>query len=67
MGSNTFMERCLSGEAVPQDDSTAVDHWHDGDDSRSLRNALGLTPEEYEEWVAGKVSFSALVERRRAG
>ena len=52
----TFVSACLEGEADLFDLDDYVDYWHDNDTGISLREFLGLTPYEYQEW--GKSSDS---------
>jgi hypothetical protein len=49
---DTFLDRCLRGVALPEHADDFVDAWHArGEDDRTLREALGLTPEEYARFV----------------
>jgi hypothetical protein len=49
--SKTFVEQCLGGDALVEDIDDFVDRWHDGHDDRSLREAIGLSTDEYDLWV----------------
>jgi hypothetical protein len=62
---DTFMERCLAGEADILDVDAAVDLWIEGDDPRSLPQALGLSPAEYAACVEDSTALAELLEARR--
>jgi hypothetical protein len=48
----TFVDRCLQGEALISEIDDFVDRWHDAvDEERSLAEFLGLTESEYALWV----------------
>ena len=51
MSDMTFVEKCLSGSARPEEIEDYVDFWHTGGDNRELYQYLGLTLEEYSRWV----------------
>ncbi len=56
MYNKTYIQACLDGEANLFDLDDYVDYWHEHDTGNTLREFLGLTPYEYEEW--GKSSDS---------
>lgn len=61
----TFMEQLVIGTAEPKDIHDWVGRWHDGpSDDMSLRAWLGMTKEEYEEWVRDEYCLPRLVEYR---
>lgn len=52
----TFLDACLSGDAIISDVDDWVDRWHDAGGApeghkQSLAEFLGLNPEEYALWV----------------
>jgi hypothetical protein len=47
----TFVARCLAGTAAPSDIDDFVERWHSSESSRSLRQCLGFTADEYAIWV----------------
>lgn len=62
----TFIDRCLAGQAVAEDVDDAVDAWHECDDPRELREVLGLTAEEYAQWVTAPSILQTIISSRRA-
>lgn len=56
MYSKTYIQACLDGEATIFDLDDYIDFWHESDMDITLREFLGLTPYEYQEW--GKNSNS---------
>ena len=61
MLSKTYVQACLDGDANIFDLDDYIDYWHDNDTGVTLREFLGLTPYEYQEW--GKNSDFAEYER----
>jgi hypothetical protein len=49
--SPTFVDLCLSGQAVAEDVDDYVSRWHDETDPRPLHTFLGFTEDEYAIWV----------------
>jgi hypothetical protein len=49
--SPTFVDLCLSGQAVADDIDDYVSRWHDGTDPRPLHTFLGFSEDEYAIWV----------------
>ena len=65
MKSKTFIEMCVRGERAPADIDAFVEAWHMATgEERSLRESLGLTAQEYADWVSDPESLSAAIERR---
>ena len=62
---DTFVGRCLRGEVQVEAVDDAVDAWHDGGNSSTLREHLGLDEREYALWVLQPDLLHRLVERRR--
>ncbi len=56
MYKKTFIQSCLDGEATLFDLDEYIDYWHEHETGLTLREFLGLTPYEYQEW--GKNSDS---------
>ena len=50
MLSKTYVQACLDGDANIFDLDDYIDYWHDNDTGVTLREFLGLTPYEYQEW-----------------
>lgn len=47
----SFMEQLIKGEAPPEAMDDFIDLWHEGDDTRSLPEFLGMSEDEYGLWV----------------
>jgi hypothetical protein len=63
----TFVEQCLNGDALADDIDDFVDRWHDGRDSRTLREAIGLSKDEYDLWVQGPSTLKTILFARSEG
>lgn len=62
----TFIERCLSGSARPEDVDDWVDAWHDGAGAASsLAAFLGMSDEEYAIWVETPDSLPFILHAHR--
>lgn len=48
----TFLEDVLTGSRLAFEIDDAVAAWHAGESELSLREALGLRPDEYELWLS---------------
>ena len=48
---SSFIDMCLSGEALLDDIDDFVDRWHDGDSALPIHEYLGMTRDEYLSWV----------------
>ncbi len=49
--STTFIGKCLSGDALYEDIDDYIDLWHNSDSEEKLHEFLGMTHDEYIEWV----------------
>ena len=47
----TFIEQCISGEALTDDVEEFVERWHAGTDPRELHEYLGMSWREYSLWM----------------
>jgi hypothetical protein len=63
--SKTFIEMCVNSERTDDDVDSFVEAWHTSGDKRSLRESLGLSAEEYADWVARPESIATIVDARR--
>ncbi|WP_457095192.1 hypothetical protein [Mycobacteroides abscessus] len=60
----TFVDACLSGEALASDIDDWVDSWHDTEfvgNAPSLDEYLGFTPDEGRLWVEKPRSLGAII------
>ena len=48
---SSFIEKCLSGDALPDEIDDFVDRWHEGDSDLPIHEYLGMTRDEYLSWV----------------
>lgn len=48
---NSFVEKCVRGEVLPNEVDDYVDTWHNSDSEFSLREFLGMTIKEYNLWI----------------
>lgn len=62
---NSFVQKCLNGEANPEELDEQIEYWHTHDTGVTLREYLGLTHSEYEEWGKGNNSTFRDIIRRR--
>ncbi len=68
MYENSFIQKCLNGEADLFELDTYIEYWHAHDVEVSLRDYLGLTPAEYEAWGTGSDSiFRDIIRCRMEG
>ena len=68
MTADTFVAKCLAGEADLDAIDDFVDAWHDGAGPElELREFLGMTPDEYALWVEQPGSLSAILSVHRFG
>lgn len=68
MCENSFIQKCLNGEADISELDTYVENWHTHAMEVSLRDYLGLTPAEYKAWSTGNDSiFRDIIRCRMEG
>ena len=65
MYENSFIQKCLNGKANLFELDNYIEFWHTHDVEVSLRDYLGLTSSEYEEWENGSDSIFRDILRRR--
>jgi hypothetical protein len=65
--SEPYMSMVLDGRALWTDIDDYVDRWHEGDDSESLHDYLGFTPEEYSLWVEQPQALRLIIAARERG
>lgn len=63
---DTFIEKCLRGDSLPQDINDYVDYWHQGESDQPLYAFLGMTREEYGAWVERPDTLSSILKARRS-
>ncbi|MBI3119607.1 MAG: hypothetical protein HYZ00_13010 [Candidatus Hydrogenedentes bacterium] len=63
----TFLDMVISGNAHPKDIDEFVDRWHEGRESGTLAEALGMSEDEYALWVQKSDALGLIIEARAAG
>jgi len=61
----TFLGQCVAGTRNPDDVDDRIDRWHDGDSKAELHEHLGMTQEEYANFVLAHDALPHIVEIRR--
>ena len=61
----TFVQAFLDGEVKEFDVNDWVEYWHDEyNGNAKLNEHLGLTEEEYKDWVEGPKSIGTIIKAR---
>lgn len=63
----TFIDMVLSQDAEPTEIDDFIQRWHDGDDTRPLPAALGMSDDEYALWVEEPEALELIFKARTAG
>lgn len=64
----TFIEKCCAGKAGPEDVHDHVQAWHAGDGADAeLYEYLGMTKQEYFDWVADHENLKGIVQNYKEG
>jgi hypothetical protein len=61
---DTFIERCLRGEAMLDEIETYVERWHKSSTDGALHSFLGMTEEEYSLWLRDPDALAYIVAAR---
>jgi hypothetical protein len=61
----TFLDAVLAGEISPDAIDDYVGRWHQSDTKMSLPSFLGLTEEEYHNWVADPDTLEHIIAIQR--
>ena len=51
MFDKSFIDSCLTGDALLDDIEDYIEYWHENDSDLELNEFLGMTPDEYAEWI----------------
>ena len=51
MFEKSFIDACLTGDALLDDIEDYIEYWHENDSGLELNEFLGMTPHEYAEWI----------------
>lgn len=63
----TFLELVLADEVNRDDIDDFVDRWHDGDESCSLAQFLGMSDAEYALWVEKPATLELIIQAHASG
>lgn len=62
----TFIEQCIEDISVADKINDFIDDWHDcADSDKSISEYLGLTSQEYFDWIASKATVESILEDRK--
>lgn len=64
---DSFVDLCVRGEALVEEIDDFVERWHEGDEAGPLRQFLGMTAEEYNEWVVHPDVLPLIVAAHKLG
>ena len=60
-----FIDACLAGMTTPEAIDGWIEVWHRGDVGCELREALGMTVEEYANWMSAPSCLPLIIEIQR--
>lgn len=60
-----FIEDCLAGSTRPGDIDEYIDRWHEGASPLPLRTYLGLSLDEYAQWLETPEALPTILDARR--
>lgn len=63
--SESFLDRCLAGEVLPEDIDDFVDRWHDEQPNATLAQFLGMKISEYKRWAIDASVLPYILNARR--
>lgn len=61
----TFIEYCITGKLSLDDIDDFIDIWHNSDTNINLHEFLGMTVEEYSNWVHNPDILSSIIESKK--
>lgn len=62
----TFLDKVMAGSADLEDMDSVVERWHTSPEVIGLREALGMTEDEYELWMFQPSALELIIAARRA-
>ena len=67
--SNSFIEKCINGDASLDEIDDYIDEWHDSDSTNDLElhEFLGMSWEEYSLWAVKPKFLAWIINARRKG
>jgi hypothetical protein len=63
----TFLEKCLEGTASPDEIDDYVEEWYDSDSPLELDEYLGMTIQEYCDWLENPALLEVILLLRGQG
>lgn len=63
----SFIDQCLSGDAIIDEIEDFIGAWHDGSSELSLHEYLGMLRDEYELFLNSPESLPLIVASRKTG
>lgn len=60
-----FIDKCLNGDALPEEIDDYIDTWHKGGTGMELHHFLGMTEEEYQAWLFEPDILAFIITGRR--
>jgi len=67
MSHDSFIDKCINGEALSIDSDDSVADWHEGDYDVSLAEFLGMTPVEYNAWLLDDTVLPLIIKAHKDG
>jgi len=58
---SSFIQKCLSSEANPEDIDDFIDQWHENPGNQTLYEFLGMTRNDYARWIADSSVLPAII------
>lgn len=58
---SSFIEKCISGQALLDEIDYYIDQWHTGNSDLPLHTYLGMSWEEYKAWIESPDSLLRIV------
>ena len=62
----TFIDKCIAGSASPSEIDDYVDVWHESDSGLELHEFLGMTLEEYYDWMLNPARLRAIISAHKS-
>lgn len=60
-----FLARCVRGEVKPSAIDDYIDEWHRGSSGKGLYEFLGMTKQEYFEWVKDDKALKRIIQQHQ--
>jgi hypothetical protein len=61
----TFLDLCVRGKAGPDEIDDFIDRWHEAPEGRELHEYLGMTEEEYGNWLRQPDALANIIKARQ--